>query len=131
MDSKGCLQVKLLNNEKHIHTYSFGFWFFELGNEEIILSHPFVHHISGTEIFINAQKVHINGPIQVQVDYKLTIQALDEILIEPGGSLNPDVHLSIKKDFYNIPMFEYADNAATYNFCDNNAYVRYFLLILI
>jgi hypothetical protein len=94
-----------------------------LGNETITISHPLVHEVTGNEIFINAQEVQITGPIQVEPGYSLVVQALEQIQSIPGASFNPNVHLRIKKDFYNTPVFEYADNATVYNFCNNsNAY---------
>ncbi len=52
----------------------------------------------------------------------MIIQALDQIHSLPGASFNPDIHLRIKKDFYNSPVFEYADNASLNNFCRNSSY---------
>ncbi len=94
-----------------------------LGNETITITHPHVHHVDGNEIFINAQSVLINGPLQVEPGYKLIIQALEQIHSVPLGSLNPNMHLRIKKDFYDTPVFEYADSDAVGAFCnDNRAY---------
>ncbi len=121
-------EVNFLNDDGPWTTDASGYFgqyipgLIELGNENITLSHPYIHHISGTEIFINAQKVHINGPLQIQPGYILAIQALEEVQVEPGASLNPNVHLSIKKDFYNTPEFQYSDNTTVQNFCDNNTY---------
>jgi len=95
-----------------------------IGNEDITLSHPYVSHVIGNEIFINAQKVLITGELEIPGGYSLVIQALEEIKLAPAvTSLNPRIHLRIKKDFYDTPVFEYADNDDVAAFCNNsNAY---------
>jgi hypothetical protein len=91
-----------------------------LGNETITSSHPNVQTVVGNEIFINAQEVHITGPLEVEEGYTLVIQALEQIHQQLGAVFNPKIHMRIKKDFYNTPVFEYAANAAVQNFCNNS-----------
>ncbi|MCA1761887.1 MAG: hypothetical protein LC664_02630 [Flavobacteriales bacterium] len=87
-----------------------------IGDEDITLSHPYVSEVVGNEIFINAQKVLITGELEVPGGYSLVIQALEEIKMAPAvSSLNPKIHMRIKKDFYDTPVFEYADNAEVYS----------------
>lgn len=93
-----------------------------LGDETITTSHPLVHEVIGDEIFINAQEVLINGPLQVQEGYTAVIQALERIHLTPDAVLNPKIHLRIKKDFYPTAVFEYADNTAIQSFCDSALY---------
>ncbi len=93
-----------------------------LGDETITTNHPFVHEVIGDEIFINAQEVVINGPLQVQAGFTAVIQALERIHLTPDAVLNPKIHLRIKKDFYNTAVFEYADNTEVANFCISSNY---------
>ena len=95
-----------------------------IGNEDITLSHPYVSQVIGNEIFINAQKVLITGELEIPGGYSLVIQALEEIKLAPAvTSLNPNIHMRIKKDFYDTPVFEYADDGDVAAFCNNsNAY---------
>lgn len=94
-----------------------------LGNETVSTTHPLVHHVDGNEIVINAQSVLINGPVQVEPGYKLIVQALEQIHSVPGTSFNPQMHLRIKQDFYDTPMFEYSDNHKITSFCNSSAYL--------
>lgn len=93
-----------------------------LDNEIITTNHPFVHEVIGMEIFINAEEVHIIGPLLVQPGYTLIIQALEQILQMPGAVVSPNIQLNIKQDFYNTPVFEYADNTKVASFCGSTNY---------
>lgn len=62
----------------------------------------------------------INGPLLVQPGYIVIIQALEQIQLQPGSQYKPKVHLRIKKDFYNTPAFEYADQTTVANFYSQN-----------
>ena len=91
-----------------------------LGNETITTTHPLVHEVIGNDIFINAQEVQITGPLEVQPGYTLVIQALEKIHKQDGASFIPNIRMRIKKDFYDTPVFEYADNDAVAAFCNNS-----------
>ncbi|MCA1750837.1 MAG: hypothetical protein LC670_03455 [Flavobacteriales bacterium] len=91
-----------------------------LGNETITNTHPHVHEVIGSDIYINAQSVQITGPLQIEPGYTLIIQALEQIRQSPGAEFNPNIHMRIKKDFYDIPVFEYANNDAVGAFCNNS-----------
>jgi len=92
-----------------------------MGNEIITTAHPYVHEVIGNDIYINAQEVQVTGPLQVESGYTLIIQALEQIHQSAGAQLNPKIHMRIKKDFYDTPIFEYADNAEVYNFCNSSS----------
>ena len=93
-----------------------------LGDETITTSHPLVNEVVGTDIIINAQKILIEGNLQVQSGYTLIVQALEEIKLMPNAIINPSVHLRIKEDFYSTPVFEYADSTSISDFCTSTLY---------
>jgi len=93
-----------------------------LGDETINTSHPFVNEVIGNEIFINAQEIIIDGPLQVQSGYTLVIQALEQIHQTIDAVFNPKIQMRIKKDFYDTPVFDYADNTEIQSFCDSTLY---------
>jgi hypothetical protein len=93
-----------------------------LGNETITTSHPSVNEVIGNEIFINAEEVLVNGPLHVQSGYTLVIQALEQIHQTIDAVFNPKIQMRIKKDFYDTPVFDYADNTQIESFCNSTFY---------
>jgi hypothetical protein len=93
-----------------------------LGDETISTNHPAVHAVIGNEIFINAQEVLINGPLQVQTGFTAVIQALEQIHQTIDAVFNPKIQMRIKKDFYDTPVFDYADNTEIQSFCGSTFY---------
>jgi hypothetical protein len=96
-----------------------------LGSELIDTNHPAVTSVMfNGGLVIDAQRVFITDGLNIEDGYTLTINALEEIRIEPGvqlspsGAVDPRVHLNIKKDFYNTPVFEYVNDAS--DFCGEN-----------
>jgi hypothetical protein len=94
----------------------------EISENVIGPAHPLVHEIIDNEIFINAENISIvgNGPLLPLPGHKVTLQALNRIDVAPSRWIKPGVQMRIKKDFYNTPVFDYADNAAVSAFCDEN-----------
>jgi hypothetical protein len=96
-----------------------------LGSELIDTNHPAVTSVMfNGGLVIDAQRVVITDGLNIAEGYTLTINALEEIRIEPGvqlspsGAVDPRIHFNIKKDFYNTPVFEYVDDVST--FCAQN-----------
>ncbi len=92
----------------------------ELYNENITINSEYVSQVIGNIIYINAEEVLISGDITVENGYTVVIQALNTIDLKPNAHLVPNIHLKIKKDFYDTPVFEYIDNSEVYNFCNNS-----------
>jgi hypothetical protein len=122
--------VELQNNQNSFGEYIPGQMF--LGYEFITPDNPVVHEVIGNNIFANGQEILIGGtfPATAPSFHSLTIQAQEQIHVIPGARISPQgmspsakTHLRIKKDFYDTPVFEYADNDAVGAFCNNsNAY---------
>ncbi|MGB6035982.1 MAG: T9SS type A sorting domain-containing protein, partial [Cryomorphaceae bacterium] len=93
-----------------------------LGDETISTNHPAVHEVIGSEIFINAEEVLINGPLQVQTGFTAVIQALEQIHQTVDAVFNPKIHMRIKNDFYNTPIFDYTDSSTVSIFCSSVFY---------
>jgi len=96
-----------------------------LGSELIDTNHPAVTSVQfNGGLVIDAQRVVITDGLNIANGYTLTINALEDIRIEPGvqlspsGAVDPRIHLNIKKDFYDTPIFEYVDDASS--FCGIN-----------
>lgn len=104
----------------------------EVGDTDIapIPADPLVHEVVNGNTFIRAKEIVVIGDVTVvpvPENETLTLEALKSIHLKQGTHLNTSyperIHLKIKKDFYDTPIFEYADNAAVYNFCnDPNVY---------
>jgi len=92
----------------------------ELGNLVISESSPFVHEILGSTLIIKAQSVVIGENVTVANNYKVIVNALKEINVQPCVQFTPQIQLRIKRDFYDTPVFEYADEATVSNFCSPN-----------
>ena len=93
-----------------------------LTNQTITPSSSVVMETIGNTMYIRAENVQITGDLEVQTGYDLVVEALSEIKVSPGSILTPNIHLKIRRDFYNQPIFEYADNNEIETFCQGNDY---------
>jgi len=100
-----------------------------LSNEQINTSSPFISFISGNEIWIRAQEVHVEGTITVTPGYKAVFllpeysQGLKKL---PGASLDSNIQVRLGDNFLRFssnPITHEATREQVNTFCSvNNEY---------
>lgn len=92
----------------------------ELGNEEISPSKPYVIKQVGNTLFVDAEQIKITGNLTVTSGYNAELRSYEEIEINPTISIEPNISLEIKRDFYGLGSNLEADDAQVSDFCKGN-----------
>ncbi len=71
-------------------------------NEEITPTSPYVWEVIGTNIYIKAEHIKLEGELTVADGYKAIIEAFWDVEVNPTIDLSA-IELTVKKDFYNFP----------------------------
>ena len=86
-------------------------------NEIIDPNDNFVYEVIGNVIYIKQNSVKFKGNITVASGYSVVVQAYWEIDADPDCTIDPNISMEIKRDFYNLPVAKEATNAELLTFC--------------